>query len=76
MSLLWKRQKNWDGSMNWPKLKEEYPKCHDELMILHEMTGLEGESLIDEYFIFHNKDKPLMRLPLLREIEDSLPAPP
>lgn len=59
--------------MNWPKLKEHYPKAYEELRILNEMTGHEGEFLLDEYFEFHNKQKGFLRLPILQEIEDSLP---
>lgn len=58
--------------MNWPKLKEKYPKAHDELRILHEMTGLLGEFLLDEYFEFHNKEKSFLRLKVLQEIESEL----
>lgn len=58
--------------MNWDKLKENYPKAYEELKILHEMTGEEGEFLLDLYFEFHNKQKGFLRLPVLKEIEDGL----
>lgn len=58
--------------MNWTKLKEEYPLACEELKALHAKTGNDGEFLLDEYFRLKGKDIPLMRLPVLKEIENML----
>jgi hypothetical protein len=59
-------------NINWKKLKQDYPKAHEEIKIIHELTGKIGADLLDQYFDFHNKERFFMRLPILQEIENNL----
>lgn len=58
--------------MNWLKLKELYPFCHDELKTLSDQTGHDGTFLLDEYFISKGKELYSLRINILKNIESEL----
>lgn len=55
--------------MNWPKVKEQFPNCYDELMELHRSTGLNGAMLLDQYILNNNRGYACLRFGVLKEID-------
>jgi hypothetical protein len=58
--------------MNWEKVMLEYPKCYPLLMDIHLETKLDGEFLLDEFFIRNKKKLSFFRIYILKEIENEL----